>query len=226
MLTVALLGALAACDRRQDRSNCWTAIQESREAVAQDKLEEASSLLDHARATCGHRSPDDLRRTQELIIDRRAAKREVEQDEAARRPSRDLPIQRFISWVREPLSEFSRNLDNVECVERGNPGFGFCEAERKGSPEMEVRYWKMDPAIARYTFTAEEPSECEDLGQHRRLRRWSASEKTYELCELTEREERDQSALLVAAPGNNQMFIFSFEYVKKDPSFERMLRSR
>ena len=216
ILIIVLSGLLAACNRREARSACWTAIQKSRDAVVQGKLDEASKLLEQARSTCAGRSPDELRRE---------AEREVQEAEASSKKAHAAPTQRFVDWATAPLERFGSSLTNVECAKHGEPGFGFCEAERQDSPTMKVRYWKTDQRIVRYTFSTEQPLECEDLGEYRQVRRWSVGQKRYELCEITQREARDLSALLVRAPGENQMYIFSFEYTKKDPSFEKLLRT-
>ena len=74
------------------------------------------------------------------------------------------------------------------------------------------------------TFRTKLPLECEDLGDHRVVRRWSLGAESFVLCELTEREARELSALLVRGSGENRMYIFSFAYLRKDPAFDLSLR--
>jgi hypothetical protein len=194
--------------------------------VVKDDLDDASRLLDEARATCDGRSPDEIRRVSELIVDRRETKRESEALSAKRRAERDSLTQKFVDWALAPSERLTENLGAVQCVERGQPGFGFCEAPRKGAPNMVVRYWKANHETVRFSFVTNQPLECEDLGQYRRVRTWTAGQKSYELCEITLREARNLAALLLRGADENQMFIYSEDYLSRDPEFERLLRTR
>ncbi len=222
---VALCGALGACNTKQERSACWDARQRARDAVVQDKLDQASELLRQARTICAGQSEDDIRRIELLIEDRREAREALERAERERQKAHEFPTQRFVDWATAPVEEFERSLQNLECFERGHPNFGFCEAERKDAPDMKVRYWQRQRTAARYSFVTTLPLECADLGEYRRVRSWKADQKSYELCELTERRARNLSALLIRGENQNQMFIFSFDYVKNDPEFEALLRA-
>jgi len=220
---VATLGT--GCEHgEQQRSECWAARQSSREAIVHGKLDDAQKLLEQARAACAGQSADDLRRIEELIADRREVARAVAKEEADDQHAHGFPTEQFMRWATEPVEQFLQSLSSVECAERGDPAYGFCEAKRKGSPEMSVRYWEHDRKAVRYEFNTKLPLECEDLGDHRVVRRWSLGAEKFELCELTEREARDLSALLVRGSNENRMYIFSFAYLKKDPAFERSLR--
>lgn len=221
-----LLCAPSCEQKRETRQACWDARQAVRDAIARDELGAAPGLLEEARSVCAGQSTDDLRRIEVLLEDRRRAKQELERAAAERERAMAFPTQQFIAWATAPLEEFSRSLDEVRCAERGAADFGFCEATRKGSPQMTLRYWEHERKAVRYTFTTELPLECEDLGEHRRVRSWSVGQKSYELCELTERRARNLSALLVRGEGSNQLHIFSFEYLKRDPAFEQLLRTR
>lgn len=224
-LLLTLLAALGTgCDQGAQRSECWGARQKSRDAIVRGKLDEAQQLLEQARASCAGQSADDIRRIQELIADRREVARAVAKEEAEDQHAHGFPTEQFMRWATEPAEQFLQSLTHVKCAERGAPAYGFCEAERKGSPDMTVRYWEHDKKAVRYAFRTQLPLECEDLGDHRVVRRWSLRSDNFELCELTEREARDLSALLVRGSGENRMYIFSFAYLKKDPAFELSLR--
>lgn len=226
MLLGCLLN-LSACDARQRRADCWSARQASRDAIIQGQLDEAAKLLEQAREICGDQSVDDLNRIDVIIADRREAQHQLEQAESrGQRKRSGVPTQRFVNWATAPIEEFEKSLARIDCAARGSADFGFCTAERKGHPEMRVRYWNTQREAVRYSFESELPLECEDLGAHRRVRKWSSEQRSYELCEITEREARNLSALLVSGAEKNQMFVFSFEYLKKDPDFERTLRAR
>jgi hypothetical protein len=218
---------LSACDSRQERSDCWDARQASRDAIAQGQLDRASQLLEQARKTCGDQSADDLRRIDGLIADRKEAERQLEQAEnQGKLHGSGASTERFVEWATGPIEEFESNLTHIDCASRGTPEFGFCAAERKGQPKMQVRYWDTHRAAVRYSFESKLPLECEDLGDHRRVRQWMVGQRAHELCEITQREARNLSALLINGANDHQMFIFSFEYLKRDPDFERMLRAR
>lgn len=225
-LAVTLLVVLLvlSCQRREQRSECWTARQAARDAMLQNKLDEAAKLLDKARNVCAGESANDIRRIDDTIRDRREAVDAAKKAEAEERRAQEFPTRAFIAWATAPVEEFTRSLTNIHCAERGDPAYGFCEAERRKAPDMRVRYWQHEREAVRYVFTTKLPLECEDLGEYRFVRRWSAENKSYELCELTRRKARDLSALLVRSADQNQMFIFSFEYLQKDPAFEQMLR--
>ena len=224
-LLLTLLAALGTgCTREEQRSECWSARQSSRDAVVNGKLEQAQKLLEQARTLCAGQSADDLRRIEELIADRREVARAVAKDEAEAQHAHGFPTEQFMRWATEPAERFSHSLSGVECAVRGDPAYGFCEAERKGSPDMKVRYWEHDRKAVRYSFRTKLPLECEDLGDHRVVRRWSLGAESFELCELTERKARELSALLVRGSGENRMYIFSFAYLRKDPAFDLSLR--
>lgn len=225
-LAITFLVVLTAlsCERREQRSEYWSARQAARDAMLQGKLDNASKLLDHARDVCGGESADDIRRIGETIRDRREAVAAEKKAEAEENRPREFPTGAFVAWATAPVEQFTHSLANVRCAERGDPAYGFCEAERKKTPEMQVRYWQSERDAVRYLFTTKLPLECEDLGEYRLVRRWSADNKSYELCELTARKARNLSALLVRSSDQNQMFIFSFDYLKKDPAFEKLLR--
>ncbi len=218
----ALLGT--GCTQKQQRSECWSARQSSREAIVHGKLDEAQQLIDRARNVCAGQSADDIRRIQELIADRREAARALAKDEAEAEQAHASPTEQFIRWATEPAERFTHSLANIECAERGEPDFGFCNAERKGSRDMSVRYWEHDRKAVRYELRTKLPLECDDLGDHRLVRRWSADTRSFELCELTERETRDFSALLVRSANESRMYLFSFAYLRKDTAFEQTLR--
>ena len=223
MLSVAAaLGT--ACNQKEQRSECWDARQKSRDAIVQEKLDDAQKLLEHARTVCAGQSADDIRRIEGQLADRRETARAIAKDAAQEQRAHDFPTQQFIRWATEPVEQFLQSLTSVKCAERGDPAYGFCEAERKTSPNMTVRYWEHDRKAVRYQLRTNLPLECEDLGDHRLVRRWSAQGRSFELCELTEREARGLSALLVRNSGDNRMYIFSFGYLQKDPAFELSLR--
>jgi hypothetical protein len=225
-LLLILGSSLGACSKRESTSACWNARQHVRDTIVDGKLQQAEQLLLQARATCNGQSADDLRRIQELLVDRREAREAMQQAEAARQQALEVPTQRFVHWATASKEQFSKSLVDVSCQERGSPDFGFCTATRQGHPDMRVRYWRSDRSAMRYSFTTSVPLECEDLGEHRRLRHWSKEGTKYELCELTERETRNLSALLVRAAGENTMHLYSFEYLKHDPEFEQLTRER
>jgi hypothetical protein len=213
-----------ACTRKEERSQCWDARQKSRDAIVQEKLDAAQKLLEQARAVCAGQSADDIRRIEGQLADRRETARAIAKEAAQEQQAHDFPTQQFIRWATEPVEQFLQSLSNVKCAQRGDPAYGFCEAERKTSPNMTVRYWAHDRKAVRYQFTTNLALECEDLGDHRVVRRWSAEGRSFELCEMTERAARDLSALLIRDSGNNRMYIFSFAYLQKDPAFELSLR--
>lgn len=190
------------------------------------KLDEAQQLLDRARSVCAGESADDIRRIDGLIADRREAARALAKAEAEAARAQASPTEQLMRWATEPAEHFADSLTDVKCAERGDPGFGFCEASRKGASDMTVRYWEHDPKAVRYELRTKLPLECEDLGDHRLVRRWSAGDRSYTLCELTERQARDFSALLVRGANENRAYLFSFAYLRKDPAFEQSLRSR
>jgi len=224
-LLLTLAAALGTgCKHEEQRSECWNARQSSRDAIVRGKLDEAQKLLDEARAQCAGQSGDDLRRIEELIADRREVARAVAKEAAEEEHAHGFPTEQFVRWATEPAEQFSHSLSSVKCAERGDPAYGFCEAERKGSPDMTVRYWEHDRKAVRYSFRTKLPLECEDLGDHRVVRRWSLGAESFVLCELTEREARELSALLVRGSGENRMYIFSFAYLRKDPAFDLSLR--
>jgi hypothetical protein len=194
--------------------------------MAQGELSAAGELLERARSVCAGRSADDIRRIETLIEDRVSAKREVDAAERKRQQGRALPVQQFVDWATGSPKQFESSLASVSCAERAEADFGFCTAKRGGSPNMEVRYWKREPSAARYSFITQGPLTCEDLGEHRQVRSWSTAEKTYELCEITQRRSRDLSALLLRTKDESRMFIFSVDYLKKDPAFDRELRQQ
>ncbi len=225
-LAVLSLMLLMGCHKREERTACWDARQKARDAITRDRLDEATQQLEAARTTCAGQSSDDLRRIEGIIADRREAKRAIELEQADQEKAMEFPTKRFVSWATEPRDKFSETLVHTECAPRGSPDFGFCESERKDHPEMRVRFWEHDRDAVRYSFTTRLPLECEDLGEHRRVRQWKSNHKSYELCELTQREARDLSALLVRDADQNKMYIYSFDYLKKDPEFERLVRER
>jgi hypothetical protein len=222
LAVAATLGA--GCNQKEQPSECWSARQSSREAIVHGKLDAAQEALDRARAVCAGQSADDIRRIQGLISDRREVAGALAKDEAEERHAHAFPTEQFIRWATAPVDRFADSLANVKCAERGASGYGFCEAERKGNPDMTVRYWEHDRKAVRYEFRTKLPLECEDLGDHRFVRRWSADNRNFELCELTEREAREFSALLVRGPNENRMYVFSFAYLRKDAAFDQSLR--
>lgn len=227
MVELLLVGATAlgtGCNKAEQRSECWNARQSSREAIVRGKLDEAQQKLDRARSVCAGQSADDIRRIEGMISDRREAARAIAKEEADEQHANAFPTEQFIRWATVPVEAFAHSLTNIHCAERGDPGYGFCQAERKGSPEMTVRYWEHDRKAVRYEFRTKLPLECEDLGDHRVVRRWSAENRGFELCELTEREARDFSALLIRGSDENRMYLFSFAYLRKDPAFDQSLR--
>jgi len=222
LILVAALGT--GCDHGEQRSECWGARQNARDAIVRGKLDEAQKQLEQARALCAGQSADDIRRIEELIADRREVARAVAKEEAEDQHAHGFPTEQFMRWATEPAEQFLQSLTRVKCAARGDAAYGFCEAERKGSPNMTVRYWEHDRKAVRYEFKTKLPLECEDLGDHRVVRRWTLRTENFELCELTEREARDLSALLVRGSDENRMYIFSFAYLKKDPAFDLSLR--
>lgn len=227
MIELCLVVAVAlgaGCNQKQQRSECWSARQSAREAIVRGNLDEAEQLLQRARSVCAGQSADDIRRIEGLINDRREIARAVAKEAAQEQNANAFPTEQFVRWATQPVERFSHSLANVKCAERGAPGYGFCEAQRKDSPDMTVRYWEHDSKAVRYEFRTKLPLECEDLGDHRFVRRWSAGNRSFELCELTEREVRDFSALLIRGADENRMYVFSFAYLRKDPAFEQSLR--
>lgn len=227
MIELCLAAAAAlgtGCHEQEQRSECWSTRQSSREAIVRGKLDEAAKLLERARSACDGQSADDIRRIEGLIADRREVARAVAKEAAKEQQAHAFPTEQFVRWATEPVEHFGNSLTNVKCAERGQPAYGFCEAERKGSPDMTVRYWEHDRKAMRYEFRTKLPLECEDLGDHRLVRRWSADNRSFELCELTEREAREFSALLIRGPDENRMYVFSFAYLRKDPAFDQSLR--
>ena len=222
---IALFGVLSACDTKKERSACWEARQRTRDAIVQGNLDHAPQLLEQARTVCAGKSEDDIRRIEVMIADRREAREFVERAEGERRKAHEFPTRRFVDWATAPVEEFEQSLHKVECFERGHSDFGFCEAQHKGAPNMTVRYWERQRTAVRYSFITDLPLECEDLGEYRRVRRWKLDQKGYELCELMEREARNLSARLIRGETENQMFIFSSDYLKRDPAFEALLRA-
>jgi len=224
LVLAAVAGLGTGCNQQEQRSQCLDARKNTSEAIVHGKLDDAQKLLDQARSVCAGQSADDLRRIEGQLADRREAAREVAKEKAEEEHAHAFPTEQFLRWATQPVEQFLHSLSHVKCAERGDPAYGFCNAERTASPDMTVRYWEHDRKAVRYEFRTKLPLECEDLGDHRFVRRWSADRRTFELCELTEREARDFSALLIRGPDDNKMYIFSFAYLRKDPAFEQSLR--
>lgn len=223
-LFVALLTTASACAKNEEDPECRRYREHARSAASKGELERAAEALAEARKRCGPKWAQELQRTERLIDERAELRREVARREAERAAEREgTPAKRFLSWIAEEGSTPTKNLASIRCAERGSPDFGFCEAERPGAPEMKVRYWERERSAFRYSLTTEQPLSCLDFGEHRRVRTWSRGSESYELCESTQHDLRGLSALLVRAPAEHQMFVFSQSYLQKDRDFERIV---
>lgn len=224
LILVNLVVVLSAC-KTVESAACSDLRNQAREAMQQGRLDEASKTLDRARSECSEKSAYDIRRIEELIAEKTEQQRERESEEAEeKRVLEKRPTVQFVNWIAKDRNAITKEVTEVHCAERGSPDFGFCEAQRPGSPDMTVRYWEQDTSAFRYAFTAKVPLACQDLGDHRRVRTWAREGKTYELCELARHELRSLSALLVKSAGENQLFVFSQAYVQKDEDFEALLK--
>lgn len=222
---LALLAMTAACSRSREDSDCPVLRDQARSAASQGDLTRASELLAEARARCGTKFAYDIQRI-ERLIEERSEKEVASQKLDPLTGAEPPPGKQFVRWVVDEGSDVTKNVTNIRCAERGSPDFGFCEAERPGSPHMTVRYWEPKKNAFRYSLVTEAPINCQDVGDHRRVRTWSRGKDSFELCEPTQHELRGLSALLERTGSENRMFIFSQAYLQKDREFERTLATR
>jgi hypothetical protein len=220
------LGLLGACQQRGEPAVCLEKRQLARNAALQDELETASRLLEEVKAQCGPNSASDIQHISKLIANSTQAQLERARSEAAERELREkFPSRDFIRWATAKDGAVASKVSDVTCAERGSPDFGFCEASRPGIPGMSVRYWEAQKEAYRYSLVTRQPPTCEDLGEYRLVRAWSRHGASYERCELTNRRLRHLSALLVHGPEEHLMYVFSQDYLARDPSFEGTLRA-
>jgi hypothetical protein len=220
-----LLTLLLACARPGEPADCLNERQEARNLALQGQLEAASRLLEHIKARCGANSASEIQHIGKLIEEKTRAKRALEQKEAEERKLRQQsPSRDFIAWATQKDGAVAGKVGPPLCAARGTPDFGFCEAPRQNAANMSVRYSSADPEAYRYALRTSIPPSCVDLGESRQVRAWSRGGRTYELCELTSRRLRHLTALVVHAPGEHEMYIYSEKYPALDSAFERQLR--
>jgi hypothetical protein len=216
--------ATAGCRREASDGDCLRARDEARNAAMHGEVERASELLEHARELCGPRAALDIQRIGETIEARRKARDKQALVEAKSREGMESPVRRMLDWIK--LGVASPELAGVECASRGSDDYGFCQGHRAGDPALVVRYWDGQKEAFRYSYSSEEPLGCSDLGEHRRVRAWSEAGKSYELCEFTPHALRSLSALVVRAPGESTLQVFSQAYLERDRGFADFVRLR
>lgn len=216
---------LGACAERGEPAACLDTRQQARNDALQDRIEEASRLLEEIKSKCGPNSASDIQHIGKLIAEKTEARRERERLAAEAGELRlKFPSQDFVAWATSKDGALGDKAADAVCAERGSPDFGFCEARRKEATDMTVRYWSADKSAYRYALTTTQPPSCEDLGEYRSVRVWSRDGIAHEQCELTSRRLRHLAALLVHTPTEHQMYIYSQGYPARDSAFERLLR--
>ncbi|HEU5076597.1 MAG TPA: hypothetical protein VFU02_20550, partial [Polyangiaceae bacterium] len=120
MVELFLAGATAlgtGCNPAEQRSECWSARQNSREAIVHGKLDEAQQKLEQARSVCAGQSADDIRRIEGMIADRREVARALAKEEADEQQAHAFPTEQFIRWATAPVEAFTHSLTNIRCAE-------------------------------------------------------------------------------------------------------------
>lgn len=224
MVAVSVLLWLG-CAQRGEPAACLDKRQTARNLALSGQLEPAARLLEEVKAECGRNSESDIQHIGRLIAEKTEARREDERLSAARSELREkFPSRDFVEWATARDGNVEGKLAGVSCAERGSPDYGFCEGRRDEAPAMSLRYWQVAPQAYRYELVTQEPPSCVDLREYREVRTWSRDGTAYELCELTNRRLRHLTALLVHAPPEHRMYIFSNAYPARDAAFEQALR--
>jgi hypothetical protein len=256
-LAAALACAALACQSPgapAEPASCLDERQEARNLALRGEVEAAQAVLDRVKASCGANSQSDIQHITKLIAEKTAAR--VEKERLAQIVTEELekfPSRGFVAWATERGGEIAGKLSQVECAERGEPTFGFCQGSRDDAPTMSLRYFQARPSAYRYALRTSTPPSCQDLAEFRQVRTWTRSTERFELCELTNRRLRHLSALIVTHDGapppavapsgteppaitqpavtppagkpapEYEMYVFSQDYLALDPAFERRL---
>lgn len=226
LAAVLNLFAASACKDGRDDSNCLDARMHAREAADRGPLEEAKRHLLRARSACGRDSQIYLDQIEERVKERRETEQKGEHEEPPKTtppaPQRSM-LARFLFWVKRQRDSVAGDIQGVECAAADSDDYGFCEAHHPSERLLRVRFWDVDKSAFRFTFTAQTPLSCHDLGAHRLVRRWTVNERALELCELTDHELRSLSALVERSGSGYRVDVFSHSYAAKDRKFQQSL---
>lgn len=224
LTVLAAMLASSAC-QQSDEAVCLQRRQLARHAALDDRLTEASQLVDEVDATCGPNSQSAVRNIRKMIAEKQRKAAELRKAREAREEEqRRFPSRRFLAWATAQPSRATRDVEDETCAEPGEPDDGFCTAHAPGSGNMRLRYWKDRNDAYLYSLETTSPVSCRQLTEYRRVRSWQSGDRRYELCELTGRELRHLSALIETQGGKNRFLLFSQPYLAYDAELNRLLR--
>jgi hypothetical protein len=214
-------------ETKEARSACNEALREGRLFAKNDDLGAARAKLTVAEGACtGPRTTNVYPLRAEIV--RKAPRATRAAEEAARtvEKQREQPIVPFMHWVRTRRDATDKSEKKTECVEQGDPMYGWCVASHQpvDGVEYRTRFWKNDRNTFRFSVTIEKPAVCEDLGQHRVVRTWEIDGTRRVHCELLTKEHRGLSALVTTKGERSEVDVFDAPYVARDAEFAKTLK--
>ncbi len=228
-LSLAVL--VSACGKETPDPSCDVERERARAAALRGEAEPARRSLEAARAACPEKLAFDLDRIEAQIVRHEQRAEELAAREKSREAAR-APLSAFVDWVGRSRAS-DKQLPGAACAGRGEPGFGYCRAEKElGGLTATVRYLSRDAAeVFSYQAEVALPVVCADLGPNRVVRRWSQGGDEFSHCELTGPALKGLTALLSvthaeAGEATSVVRVFSRAYADRDPELTAALRAR
>jgi hypothetical protein len=228
-LALLAIACVTGCDSK-DPQKCEEALKVSRQSLEVADFGLAQQWRDRAWKNCADTNA--LDGLDKEIVAKKTAVEQKTQAEAQRKAQNDSLIKLFTDWAggNRAAPDRASAAPKCELPDAGAPAKPdekdyFCTGTRvAGEYTLTVRYWDADKAAVRFQTKPKAPVTCDDLGPNKLVKSWDVpavgGTVKRSRCELTGGSLSGLVALVTAA-NNTDLYVFSTQYLEKDPVMAR-----
>jgi hypothetical protein len=231
--------SVVGCDTK-DAAKCDQAVGAVKTAVKAEDFALTGQWRDYAYKHCEDQATLSSL-DQEIVSAQNAAKQRQETERVAQQKTKQL-FDVFTTWVagnraapqnasRTPVCD--KPLDETQPVKAGQQSTErWCKGVRAltSGDELVVRYWEAEPSAAFFSFRAERPVTCQELGPHSVIRAWDvpatggrSAKRTH--CELSGGPLAGLQALVSDAQ-RADVQVFTPQYLQREAGLRSHVEGR
>ena len=230
---VCLTVLLAGCQMK-DPEKCQQALDTARKAADTQDQALVAQWREYAYKHCSE--PVDLQRLDQDLVAKQAEQRKQKLEKERKQKAQEQLVGLFQQWVATNRTTPDRAGATVKCEGEDDDALKkskerFCTRERAmvgRTDKFIVRYWEKEPQLARFEFASPEPLTCDNLGPSQVVKQLAipaigGKVATRTHCQINGGVLAGMQALATQA-NNAPQYVFSAEYLGKDPAFAQRLK--
>lgn len=234
LFALSALLALSACNKK-DPEKCSQAQQVVKQSLDLEDFNLAQQWRGYAYSHC--EDPGALAQIDQSIVDKQNVVKVREETKAKKEAERAKLMKLFGEFVAQNRAAPERASANPVCdpppadapAKAGEPSKDrFCTGVRQvgTSYNFQVRYWEADPKAFRFTVTPDLPVTCDMIGPAQPSKQWDVAATGGKSVKRTRCQLSGplQGLLaVVSAASRAEAYVFSPEYLEKDPGMKPIL---